>query len=155
MKNFKFLTVFFLSSLAILQFSGCGSKTKAKPVSEIIRAVFYAQQVKHDNTIVYTKGAASNTVSGYSKFKMDLSSSSSVIFTDFDGNIFTGSYSLSTDSKTLTLSGLTPVPTGSGGSITFSITSFQESPAQVVLNRSGASVKTGNTSNEYTLTTTP
>jgi hypothetical protein len=86
---------------------------------------------------------------------MDLTSAGNVSFTDFDGNTFNGSYSLSTDSKTLTFNNLTPIPTGSGGTLTFSIISFQESPAQIVLSRSGASVKTGNTINEYTLTTTP
>jgi hypothetical protein len=137
----------------LVQLSGCGTKTKAKPLSEVLRAVFYAQQVKHDKTVVYTKGAASNTVSGYSKFRLDISSVSSASFTDFDGNTFSGTYSLS--GSTLTLNGLTPVPTGSGGTITFSVLSFQESPAQVVLSRLGSSVKTGNTTNEYTLTTTP
>jgi hypothetical protein len=156
MKNLKLIALFLLSSIIVFQFSSCGGgKTSAKPVSEILRTVFFAKQVKHDNTVVYSKGAVSNTVSGYSKFKLDLSSSSSVIFTDFDGNTFTGNYSLLSDNKTLTLTGLNPVPTGSGGTITFSIISFQESPAQVVLSRSGASVKTGNTVNEYTLVTTP
>lgn len=142
--------------LASMVFSiSCKTTAKAKPLSEIIRAVFFAQQVKHDNQIVYTKGAASNIVDNYKKLKIDLSSSGAVNFTDFDGNTFVGSYSLSTDSKTLTFTGLNPVPTGSGGTLTFSVISFQESPAQVVLSRQGSSVKTGNTVNEYTLTTTP
>lgn len=155
MKKFKFVALLFFSAISIIQFSGCGSSSKAKPVSEILKAVFFAQQIKHDNIVVYTKGATSNTVSGYSKLRMDLSSTGNVSFTDFDGNTFNGSYSISTDSKTLTFNNLTPIPTGSGGTLTFSIISFQESPAQVVLSRSGASVKTGNTINEYTLTTTP
>ncbi len=155
MKNIKLFGLLFLGFIALVQLSGCGGGTKAKPVSEILKAVFFAQQVKHGGTLVYTKGGAANTVSGYSKFRIDLTSASTVSFTDFDGNTFSGSYSLSADSKTLTFSNLTPVPTGSGGTITFAIISFQESPAQVVLSRSGASVKTGNTVNEYTLTTTP
>lgn len=155
MKNLKLFGLIILAFVTILQFSGCGSGTKAKPVSEILKAVFFAQQVKHGGTLVYTKGGAANTVSGYSKFRIDLTSSTTVSFTDFDGNTFSGNYSLSADSKSLTFSNLTPIPTGSGGTITFSIVSFLESPAQVVLSRSGASVKTGNTINEYTLTTTP
>jgi hypothetical protein len=148
-----FLALFALAFL--IQLSGCGKKTKAKPVSEILKAVFFAEQVKHDNTIVYTKGAASNTVASYSKLRMDLTSASTVSFTDFDGNTFSGTYALSADSKSLIFSNLTPIPTGSGGTITFSIISFSESPAKVVLSRAGTSVKTGNTTNEYTLTTTP
>ncbi|MES2794737.1 MAG: hypothetical protein V4683_02170 [Bacteroidota bacterium] len=155
MKNFKIVILVIVALSIMIQLSGCKSSNKAKPVSEILKAVFFAQQVKHDNSIVYTKGAASNIVSGYSKLRIDLTSASTVSFTDFDGNTFSGSYSLSADSKTLTFSNLTPIPTGSGGTVTFSILSFQESPAQVVLSRSGTSVKTGNTINEYTLTTTP
>jgi hypothetical protein len=157
MKNIKTLTLLFLGIVAIVQFSGCGGGTTVKPkaLSEVLKAVFYAQQVKHDNVVVYTKGGASNTVDNYKKLKFDLSSGSTVSFTDFDGNTFTGNYSISADNKSLTLSGLTPVPTGSGGTVTFSVVSFTESPAQVVLSRVGQSVKTGNTTNEYTLTTTP
>jgi hypothetical protein len=154
MKNIKSITLLLLVIVTLVQISGCKkSGTSSKPISEILRAIFFAQQVKHDNTVVYTKGAASNTVSGYSKFRMDLSSTTSVTFTDFDGTTFNGTYNLSGGS--LVLSGLTPVPTGSGGTITFNVVSFQESPAQVVLSRAGSSVKTGNTLNEYTLTTTP
>ena len=154
MKNIKSITLVLLSIFTLVQISGCKkSGGSSKPISEVLRAIFFAQQVKHDNTVVYTKGAASNTVSGYSKFRMDLSSTTSVAFTDFDGTTFNGTYSLSGGS--LVLSGLTPVPTGSGGTITFNVVSFQESPAQVVLTRAGSSVKTGNTTNEYTLTTTP
>jgi hypothetical protein len=145
--------VFF--SLSILILAACTTTPKAKPLAEVLRTVFFAQQVKHNNAIVYTKGGASNTVDNYRKLKMDLTAAGNVSFTDFDGNTFNGNYSLSTDNKTLTFSGLTPVPTGSGGTIVFSVVSFQESPAQVVLSRSAASVKTGNTVNEYTLTTTP
>jgi hypothetical protein len=154
MKTVKNLTYLVLC-VAALMGQSCKPTTKAKPLSEIIRAVFFAQEVKHDNKIVYTKGAANNTVENYKKLKLDLTSAGSVSFTDFDGNTFNGSYSLSTDSKTLTLSGLNPVPTGSGGTLTFSVVSFQEVPAKIVLSRVGGSVKTGNTTNEYTLTTTP
>lgn len=155
MKKMKLFALLSILATSIFQFSGCASKTKAKPVSEILKAVFFAQQVKHDNRVVYTKGAASNTVNGYSKLRMDFTSAGNVSFTDFDGNTFNGSYSLSTDSKSLTFTNLMPVPTGSGGILSFSIISFQESPAQIVLSRLGASVKTGNTINEYTLTTIP
>lgn len=154
MKKIKSITLVLFSIITLVQVSGCKkSGPVAKPVAEILKAVFFAQQVKHDNTIVYTKGASSNTVSGYSKFRMDLSSALSVSFTDFDGTTFNGTYVLTGNS--LVFSGLTPVPTGSGGTLTFNVISFQESPAKVVLSRAGSSVKTGNTTNEYTLTTTP
>jgi hypothetical protein len=153
MKKIKMLLMFFLGFIALVQFSGCKTTAKAKPLSEVLKAVFYAQQVKHDGTVVYVKGGATNTVDNYKKLRIDLSSGTTVSFTDFDGNTFAGFYSLS--GNTLTLSGLNPIPTGSGGTILFNVVSFTESPAQIVLSRSGTSVKTGNTSNEYTLTTTP
>jgi hypothetical protein len=155
MKNYKSQFIGLVALALLLQLTNCSKTTKAKPVSEIIKAVFFAEQVKHDNKIVYVKGGTGNTVSAYSKLRMDLSSSSSVSFTDFDGNTFSGTYSLAADSKSLTFSNLTPVPTGSGGTIIFSILSFSESPAKLVLSRTGTSTKTGNTLNEYTLTTTP
>ncbi len=153
MKNIKIGTFILLGILALVQFSGCKPKKTAKPLSEVLKAVFFAQQVKHNGTIVYTKGGTSNTVDNYKKLRIDLSSGTSVSFTDFDGNTFTGTYLLTSNS--LTFSGLSPVPTGSGGTIAFNVVSFAESPVQVVLSRTGTSVKTGNTSNEYTLTTIP
>ena len=153
MKNIKEGIFILLGFLVLAQLSGCKPKTTAKPLSEVLKAVFFAQQVKHDGTIVYTKGSISNTVDNYKKLRIDLSSGTSVSFTDFDGNTFLGTYLIT--NNTLTFSGLTPVPTGSGGTITFNVVSFVEGPTQVVLSRSGSSVKTGNTSNEYTLTTIP
>lgn len=141
--------------LVVAVLVSCGGGSKVKPVSEILKAVFYAQQVKHDGAVVYTKGGASNKEDNYKRLKIDLSTGANVNFTDYDGNTFVGTYSLSADSKTLTFSGLNPVPTGSGGTLVFTVVSSQESPAQVVLSRQGQSVKTGNTVNEYTLTTTP
>lgn len=155
MKKLHSLKLILLAAIVVVVFQNCGSKTKAKPLSEILKTVFYAKNVKHDGTVVYTKGAASNTEARYSKMKLDMSTGTSVSFTDFDGTTFVGTYVLSTDAKTLTLSGLTPSPTGANGTIVFTVTSFTEKPAELVLTRSGASAKTGNTVNTYTLETTP
>ncbi len=155
MKKLQSFKLILLAALAVVVFQNCGGKTKAKPLSDIIKTVFYAKSVKHDGTVVYTKGGASNTQAGYSKLKLDMSTGTTATFTDFDGTTFAGTYALSADAKTLTLSGLTPSPTGVNGTIVFTVTSFTESPAEIVLSRAGQSAKSGNTVNTYTLVTTP
>ncbi|TLU97984.1 hypothetical protein [Dyadobacter luticola] len=129
-----------------------GCKTKVKPVSERIAKAWTAESVKHGSTVVYTRGGSSNTTPAYSNFRLTLTNTSgtkTVSLTEFDGNTFTGTWDLNGDTK-LVLSGLTPQPTGSGGTIEYTITSLED--AKVVLTRLTASPKTGGTINEYTLT---
>jgi hypothetical protein len=145
------LTFNFLCLVTIAILSNCGGGSKAKPLSEIIKTVFTAETVKHDGATVYTKGAASNVNGNYSKFKMDFATGNSVKWTDFDGNIFSGNYTLSSDAKTLTLTDLVPAPTLTSGKVEFSVISFTESPKKLVLKRNAGSQKTGNTINEYSL----
>jgi hypothetical protein len=147
----RILKISFLFVLSIALFTSCGGKSKAKPLSEIIKTVFSAESVKHDGVVVYTKGAATNTNANYSKFKMDFTSGTTVAWTDVDGTLFAGSYTLSADAKTLTLSNLVPSPTLANGTVEFSVVSFSESPKKITLKRNNGSQKTGNTINEYTL----
>ena len=64
-------------------------------------------------------------MAGYAQFKLDLTNTSSASLTEYDGNKFTGTYSLSSDNKTLTLSGLKTSdgtePTGTSGTLAFTI----------------------------------
>ena len=152
MKKIQIIALSLVAIIGLVHLSGCAKKIKAKPLSEVLKTVFYAQTVKHDNTLVYTKGAATNTVDKYKAFKLDFSSGTSVSLTDYDGNVFNGSYLLSADAKTITLSGLNPSPTGANGTITLNVISFTESPATLVLSRVGGSTKTGATAIEYNLT---
>ena len=129
--------------------SGCGKKVA--PLSEVIGRVWSAQTVKEGSTIVYTKGATTNVRAGYSNFKLDLSSPSKVTYTEFDGNTFTGTWAVSESAtgNKLTLTGLTPQPTGTTGTIEFTINSYSET--EFSLTRTTSSPKTGGTINSYNL----
>jgi hypothetical protein len=127
--------------------AGC-KKDKTKPVSERIAKTWTAETVKHGAAVVYTRGGASNVQAGYSNFKLALSSDGSATYTEFDKNTFVGKWTLEGET-TLVLSGLTPAPSGTNGTIKFTITSLDDS--KVVLTRIDASAKTGNTINQYSL----
>lgn len=134
-------------SIFVLTFlTGCPSKVA--PVSERIAKVWIAQSVDENSSTVYTRNGTSN-VRNYASFKLDLSKPPTVQYTAFDGNTFTGQYSLPND-QTLTLSNLNPQPTGSNGTITFTINSIDGST--LIITQQGTSQKTGNTTNKYTLT---
>lgn len=134
--------------LLIIGMTACKKKQVA-PVSERFGKVWTAQVVKENSTTVYTKGAASNIKSGYSNYKLDLSSPTSARLTEFEGTTFTGQWAISSDEKLLTLSALTPEPTGSGGTIQYNIVSIAENELSLSLIKS--SVKTGGSLNEYQL----
>jgi len=131
-----------------LMAAGCSSK-KVKPLSERIAKAWTAESVKEGTVVVYTRGGSTNTRPAYSSFRLTLTSPSTVTYTEFDGTTFTGTWALSGDTK-LILSGLTPPPTGSGGTLEFTIVSVEDT--KLVLKRVTASPKTGNSINEYTLT---
>lgn len=139
---------FLLISLTTLAFIGTSCKPAVAPVSERIKKTWTAQSVKEGSTVVYTKGGSANTKPGYANFSLNLASAPTATLKEVDGNTFTGSYSLPTDTK-LSLTGLTPPPTNTGGTIEFTIVSFSDT--QMVLARTTASSKTGGTINEYTL----
>ncbi len=143
-----------MKKIAILLFAcsfflfSCG-KEKAVPLSEKIKKNWVANTVKEGTAIVYTKGAASNTKPGYSSFQLRLLAAPSATLVEFDGNTFSGQYELSGETK-LILKNLSPAPTGTGGTIEFSIDSITDT--QLVLTRLTPSQKTGGTTNTYTLT---
>ena len=128
MKNFIFL----FCAIAVMACSGAGSDPAPTPipptptvdVATLVKKVWTASSAQWDGVTKYDISSTSNVVQGYSQFKLDLSSASSVTLTEFDGKIFTGTYSVATDGKSLTLNGLTSsagAPTGTGGIITYSI----------------------------------
>jgi hypothetical protein len=149
MKN---ISLFFIFALIVMVggCSGCGSTTK--PLSEVIAKAWSAQTVREASTVVYTKGAANNIKAGYSGFKLDLSNATNVTYKEFDNNSFTGTWAV-TESGTgnkLTLSNLNPKPTGTDGTIEFTINSYSDS--QLDITRTTSSQKTGGTLNNYSLT---
>ncbi|WP_337042857.1 hypothetical protein [Emticicia sp. 17c] len=144
-----------MKKIAVLLFAcsffifSCG-KTKTVPVTEKIKKNWTASTVKEGSAIVYSKGAANNTKPGYSSFQLRLLLAPAVTLIEFDGNTFSGQYEVVGDTK-LVLKNLSPVPTGTGGTIEFTIDSINDT--QLILTRTSASQKTGNTINTYTLVT--
>ncbi|WP_025765033.1 hypothetical protein [Dyadobacter tibetensis] len=127
-------------------------KKKVAPVSERIAKAWLAETVNHDNVTVYLKGGTANTWPGYSDFRLTLSTvngENRVTYVEFNKNSFSGTWALEGDSK-LILKGLEPQPTGTGGTIEFTITSLDDT--KLVLTRISTSKKTGDTKNTYTLT---
>ncbi len=117
-------------------------------VAEKIKKSWTANQVTEAGTVVYTKTGTTNTKPAYSKFKLDLSSASSAILTEFDGNVFTGTWEVS-GTTTLTLKGLNPQPSATNGTIEFSIS--EASTTVLKLSRTTTSAKTGGVAVSYIL----
>ncbi len=139
--------IFVLLSVVLL--ISC-KKDSIPSVAEQLQKVWVANVVKEGATTVFTKGAATNTKPGYSQFRLDLSSATSVRLTEFDGNSFVGTWEVSADEKILTLKNLNPQPSDTGGTIAYSIGSVNHT--DLVLIRTTASLKTGGTVNVYSLT---
>ncbi|MBC7892464.1 MAG: hypothetical protein H7Y12_09640 [Sphingobacteriaceae bacterium] len=123
-------------------------KKEDTPVKEVIAKKWTAKQVDENSTVVYTKGATNNIRLGYTQFLLDLSSPTAVTYREFDANDFTGTWDVVNNEK-LVLSNLTPQPTGSNGTLEFTINSA--SATELVLTRLTASGKTGGSTNKYTL----
>ncbi|QKZ15654.1 hypothetical protein HU175_04185 [Spirosoma sp. KUDC1026] len=127
--------------------ASCGGK-KVAPVSERIAKVWTAQRAEENSTTVYTRGGTSNAKPGYSAFKLDLSNPPVARYNAFDGNLFVGQYSLTSDTR-LVLTNLNPAPSESGGTLEFDISDLTDN--SVVLTRISGDRKTGGTINKYTL----
>jgi hypothetical protein len=135
----------------VMQLSGC--KQTPKPLSEIIGRAWVPQTVNHGTNLVYTKGAATNPTPGYSNWRLDLTSPTSVTYREFDGNSFSGQWEVQetgTGNK-LILKNLTPQPTGTNGTVEFVINSSSET--EFTITRTTSSQKTGGTVNKYALVT--
>lgn len=144
----------FISILCLSLIAACSkddpSPTPVTPtplVSDLIKKVWSASNIQWDGNVQYDKAATSNLVAGYAQFKLDLTSSSSVSLTEYDGNKFTGTYSLSSDNKTLTLSSLKTSdgsePTGTGGTLAFTISGVPTA-SSLVMESTTAYVKASN-----------
>ncbi len=147
MKKTYLSALFCLLALVTL-FSAC-KPAPPVPVADKIAKAWTARKVDYNSTTVYTKGGTNNVVPTYNNFRLDLSSKTSATLVDFDGNRFTGTWSVPSDTR-LVLTGLTPQPTGTNGTIEFTISGLTDT--EVVLTRTAASQKTGGTINVYTLT---
>lgn len=124
-------------------------KEKIEPVSERIKQVWQPRLVVQGSTTVFSRGGQNNIEQGYSSYRMNLSAAPAVTLTEVDGTSFTGTYSVDAEGTTLTLTGLNPIPTGTDGTLSYTISSFEDGELRLVLNANYA--KTGGTTNTYTL----
>ena len=145
----KKILFFELMILGIYLFSAC--VPKVAPVSERIAKVWTASSVKENSTEVYKTGGSANTKPGYSTYKLDLSAPPAVTIREIDGGTYTGTYTVT--ATMLSIKGLTPQPTGTGGNIDLSITSLSDDGKNLTLTSTTPYPKTGNTTNIYTLIT--
>jgi len=123
-----------------------GCKPKVAPMSERIVKNWTVTLAREGSTVVFTQGAAGNTRPGYTNFKIELQSGGVCVFVDFDGTRFTGQWEVQNDNK-LILKNLTPAPTGTSGTIEFTISDFTDT--SMTLTRTTANTKTGGTINVY------
>jgi PBP1b-binding outer membrane lipoprotein LpoB len=141
----------------IMVLSGCG-KTAADPTPiELLTKTWSVDIAKHDGTQVYKKGATSNVDAGYSNYKLALSGTGANLISSLtarDNTTFTGTWSLSSDNKTLTLSGLKnsagQAPTGTTGTIVYNI-SGAVAASTVTLVSAAKDLKAGNSTVEIQL----
>ncbi|GAB3500865.1 hypothetical protein GCM10027341_26800 [Spirosoma knui] len=145
MRKIPFLA--FLSVLTLFSLLTSCNGDKTPPVSERIAKVWTARAVDENSQTVYTRGGTAN-VRNYANYKLDLSAAPTVKYTAFDGNTFTGQYSVPSDDR-LVLTNLTPAPTGTNGTIEFTINSISDT--ELKLTAKEISQKTGGTTNVYTL----
>ena len=150
----------FIVALALLVFS-CSKSADPAPTpvapaptaAELVKKVWSASVVQWDGTTQFDKSSSANIVAGYSQFRLDLSSSTAVSLTEFDGKKFTGTYSLSSDAKKLTLSGLTSsegAPSGTNGVLVFTVLSAP-SATSLSLETTGTYVKASSKKVKLTL----
>jgi hypothetical protein len=125
----QFLVLLFAVAMMACSGGGDPAPTPTPPtptvsVATLVKKVWTVNTAQWDGVTKYDKTSSSNVVQGYSQYKLDLSTAGSVTLTEFDGKIFTGTYSVATDGLSLTLNGLTSAdgaPTGTGGTISYSI----------------------------------
>lgn len=139
-----------ISALALLFVSLAFScKETVQPVSERIKKVWQPRLVIQGSTTVYARDGQNNVEQGYASYRLNLASAPNVTLTEVDGTSFSGTYVVNEAGTTLTLSGLNPQPTGTDGTLTYTISSFEADELKLSLN--GNYTKTGGTTNTYTL----
>ncbi|WP_341224618.1 hypothetical protein [uncultured Arcticibacterium sp.] len=140
-----------LLAVAVIMVSfliSCGDKVD--PISERVAKVWIPRLVLENSAVVYSAGGSGNVKPAYSSYRLNLSSPPQASLTDVDGQTYSGTYSVDGETK-LTISGLTPEPTGTGGTLVFTINSLPDDASELEITLNGAYPKTGNTTNKYTL----
>lgn len=140
-----------LLAVAVIMVSflvSCGDKVD--PISERVAKVWIPRIVLENSSVVYSAGGSGNIRPAYSSYRLNLSSPPQVSLTDVDGQTYSGTYSIQGES-TITVSGLTPEPTGTGGTLVYTINSSPEDGSELIVTLNEPYAKTGNTINKYTL----
>jgi hypothetical protein len=126
-KSLLYLPILFAFMLVAIS---CGKTATPEPTAtENLTKTWTVSIAKEAGTQVYQKGVTTNTVPGYSGYRLGLAAASAATLTAVDGTTFTGTWALSSDNKTLTLtnlkngSGATPTGSNPAGTIVFNITS--------------------------------
>ncbi|MFT7481248.1 MAG: hypothetical protein ACI8WW_000178 [Oceanospirillaceae bacterium] len=143
----KVLSLITLFAVTAVFVKGC--KEKIPPVSERVAKTWSARIVKHGSTIVFSRGNANNSSPGYANYSLNLASFPNVRLTEVEGTTFSGNYEVPSDTR-LILNNLSPEPTGTGGSLEYTIQSIAEDGSEMVI-MGTAYAKTGGTTNTYTL----
>jgi hypothetical protein len=145
-------TLNILGLFLLIGFIAVGCKKDPPPLSERIAKNWSANTVKHGNVVVFEKAGTSNTAD-YSGFRISLAAGFTVTFVEVNGDTFNGQWEL-IGNNTLRLKNLSSTsnqkpPTGSNGTIDFTINSINDTTLDVT--RVTDNPKTGNTRNQYVL----
>jgi hypothetical protein len=131
----------------VLIFSSCSKTTVEPTVTEKLTKTFSVSIAKEGGVEVYNKTKTSNTAPGYASYKLSLSSTGTATLTAKDNTTFTGTWSVSSDNKTLSLTGLKTSagsnPTGTTGTIEFTIVTIDGTGAAVTLESLQVDLKAG------------
>lgn len=119
-------------------------------ITPSVGKIWKAALVKENGTVVFQAGNTGNARPGYEQFRLDLTRTEEVVYTDLDGRRLTGTWSFSTDNRRLILENLSPPPSASVGNVEFYLSS-PPTNTTLMLKRTNESRKTGNTVNEYEL----
>lgn len=138
-----------LLPMLLLSANTFSCKSPEPTVPEQISKTWIARTVKENNIVVFQKSSTGNSKLGYENYRLDLSIKDIARLTELDKSMFSGRWTLSSDNALLTLSELTPRPTGSEGSLQYQILSVSEKVMELRLTTT--SIKTGGTTNEYLL----
>ncbi len=136
-----------LWAIIALLFSQC-KKDVVETTADKVKKVWIVQSAKENGTNVFTKGGTGNTKLYYSNFQLDLLKPPAVTLIEVDGLTFMGTYELGGETK-LILKNLTPAPSGTNGTIEFTITKIDGT--QFEITRTTTNLKTGGTTNTYNL----
>lgn len=125
-KSFLYLPILFAFMLVAIS---CGKTAPEPTATENLTKTWTVSIAKEATLQVYQKGGTTNTVPGYSGYRLGLGAASAATLTAVDGTTFTGTWALSSDNKTLTLTnlknsvGATPTGSNPAGTIVYKITS--------------------------------